>query len=209
MFNQTNKSRMRGFSMVELMIVIAIIFILLASALFAIQPTLRNARADTASSYALNQIRQARERAVDERHQFLLSFTAPRTITLQQLLAGNPPAYAQPNAPSSQYSQINLPFDINYQVPGTLPAQAPDGFGAGANAVDFTVAGGAGGTTLTFHPDGSITDPNNAFTNGVVYVSRPGDITSCRAVSVFGATGRVKSWRLTVNAGGTTKWGLQ
>jgi hypothetical protein len=39
----------------------------------------------------------------------------------------------------------------------------------------------------------------------VVYVSRVGEITSARAISVIGATGRIRGWRL-YNVGGTYTW---
>ena len=43
------------------------------------------------------------------------------------------------------------------------------------------------------------------FNSGVVYMSRPGDLYSSRAVSIFGTTGRVRGWRL-LKQGGVNKW---
>jgi len=48
---------------------------------------------------------------------------------------------------------------------------------------------------IMFMPDGSSQDTLGNYDSGVLYLTRPGDLYSSRAVSVFGTTGRVRGWR--------------
>jgi hypothetical protein len=55
-------------------------------------------------------------------------------------------------------------------------------------------------------PDGSAHDVNGNLNSGIVYVSRGvGDLYSSRAITLYGATGRIRGWRL-LNSGGGPKW---
>ena len=85
-----------------------------------------------------------------------------------------------------------------------FPGAAPDGFGAGVNAIDFGQAlAGEPMNYVVFMPDGSAQDNLGNFNSGVIYLTRPGDniYNSSRAITVWGATGRIRGWRLTQTAG--------
>jgi hypothetical protein len=72
--------------------------------------------------------------------------------------------------------------------------------------LDFDIGvTGAIPNQVAFMPDGSARDTNGNYNNGVLYLARTGDIYSTRAVSVFGASGRVRGWRL-VNNSSTPTW---
>ena len=60
---------------------------------------------------------------------------------------------------------------------------------------------------IMFMPDGSSQDTLGNYNSGVVYLTRPGDLYSSRAVSVFGTTGRVRGWRLLTNQCGSNDVG--
>jgi len=92
-------------------------------------------------------------------------------------------------------------------VPGipTNPAATPDGFGTGAVAIDFDIANGGGGTQIYFQPDGRALDGANRLNDGVIYLAEPNNLFSSRAVSLYGTTGRSKSWFLT-KVNGVSKW---
>ena len=85
-------------------------------------------------------------------------------------------------------------------------ASVPDGFGNGAVAIDFD-QGVAGGTKnqVMFLPDGSAHDTNGNLNSGIIYVARSGDMNNSRAITVYGATGRIRGWRLQ-GAAGSLKW---
>ena len=54
---------------------------------------------------------------------------------------------------------------------------------------------------MIFYPDGSAQDDLGNFNSGVIYLTRPGDLYSSRALSIFGTTGRIRGWRLYLQSG--------
>jgi Tfp pilus assembly protein FimT len=207
----------RGFSLVEAIVVVGIGMVVAAISLMCLQPAIRDARTNAAYDIALMQTRNARERAIENREQFVVCFgIAPPAGAATPL--GAPDAqsiqvfqWPAGTAISSavQITTIELPFDIQFQTPSgipTSPSATPDGFGTGNVALDFDI-GVAGGiqSQVAFMPDGSARDTNGNFNNGVLYLARSGDVYSTRAVSVFGASGRIRGWRL-VNSSGTATW---
>lgn len=191
--------RRRGFSILELLLVVAIMLIVAAMSAVNIQTVLRNSRVNAAYDVTLTAIRNARQGAIDERCVYLVSFATPRTISTRRIRAGV----------TSNVGQIDLPTDIQFRAEPGMPnvnAKTPDQFGTGSAAIDFSVDYGGGGTQIYFQPDGSATDSTGRVNNGVVYLARPGELTSSRAVSLFGATGRIRGWRLVVDAGGASRW---
>jgi prepilin-type N-terminal cleavage/methylation domain-containing protein len=192
---------MRGFSMVEMLIVLVIIMIVMGTAFIQIAPALKSAKAETALQTTLGQMRRAHELAVDRRLIYRVSFTAPRTIQLDQVDI-NPATLAKV---FTFQSTIVLPTDISFAVVTGIPATAatvPEGYGTGATAIDFDKDFGGGGTEIYFQRDGRALDASNRLNNGVIYMCRTGDFKSCRAVSLMGATGRSKGWRLNPAANG-------
>jgi hypothetical protein len=130
----------------------------------------------------------------------------PATMTIQWW-QGAPVGVARP-APIV-VNTVTLPPDVNFStqvgIPTAVPG-VPDGFGIGAAAIDldYTPAGGGGGATVVFMPDGSVQDAAGNPDSGVIYLSRiVPDLYSSRAITVWGATGRIRGWRL-VNIGGAT-----
>ena len=184
-----------GFSMVELLIVMAVMMIIMAITFIQIGPALRASKAETALQTTLGQMRRAHEMAVDQRQVYRVTFTAPRTIQLDQVSI-DPLTKAKI---FTFQSKIDLPTEIQFAVVTGIPTAAtkvPEGFGTGAVAIDFDQDFGGGTKEVFFQRDGTATDDKNRLNNGVVYMCRPGDVGSCRTVSLMGATGRSKGWRL-------------
>ena len=192
----------RGFSLLELMIVIAIGFTVASISFIALQPLLKQSRVDAAYDTTLGTLRTYRNRAITERRRYILSFTVPGTITVQQW-----PVAVPVSPPPVTVATFTLPDDIQFAVQPGFPnsaATVPDGFGAGATAIDFDQGVGAGGQNyVMFMPDGSSQDTLGNLNSGVLYLARPTDLYSSRAITVFGSTGRVRGWRL-YNQGGNT-----
>jgi prepilin-type N-terminal cleavage/methylation domain-containing protein len=208
----------RGFSLLEMLIVIVLIMVVSAITLMSLQPALKDARANQAYEDVLMQLRTARQRAIAERKQYIVCFgTASAPL-------GAPTPLGAPNAQSVQMfrwdvgvalaasvqvSNNTLPTDMFFQtligVPNTA-ATVPDGFGTGGTAIDFDQAVAAGiKNQVMFMPDGSAHDTNGSLNSGIVYVARAGDLFSSRAVTLYGATGRIRGWRL-INSGGAAQW---
>jgi len=186
---------MRGFSMVEMLIVIAIVMIVMGTAFIQIAPALKNSKSETALQTTLGQMRRAHELAVDRRNVYRVSFNAPRTIQLDQV-AIDPATLAKT---FTFQSSIDLPSDMSFAIATGIPTTSttvPEGYGNGTTAIDFDKDFGGGGTEVYFQRDGRALDASNRLNNGLVYICRSGEFRSCKAVSLVGATGRSKGWRL-------------
>ena len=167
------------------------------------------------------QLRVARQRAVAERKQYIVCFGAGSAPQGALTPLGAPNAQsiqifrwdAQTALSAAvQIRAIQLPFDIQFQTLSGFPsnpAGVPDGFGIGAVAIDFDQGvAGAINNQVVFQPDGSALDTNGNLNSGIIYVARTGDLNNSRAITVYGATGRIRGWRLE-GASGSLKWMVQ
>jgi prepilin-type N-terminal cleavage/methylation domain-containing protein len=201
------KSRRRvsaadGFSLIELMIVVSIIMIVSAISIINLPPALASMRLNSAVSLTAETLNKARGEAYSTRALYRVDFTLPNTITITQQATG------------IVTSQVVLPQGISFDAEPGIPTTVttvPDGFGTGAAnlPVDFGLNLAAfGNVPIYFYPDGSARDANGSINNGVVYLAQPGNLSSSRAITLWGLTGRVKRWALTVNrTTGVTSWG--
>jgi len=190
-----------------MMIVVAITIIVVSITFITLQPMLRNAHVDSAYDTTLMTLRNYRSKAITERKRYIVTFTAPSTITVSYW------GVAVPVNPAPVVVQtLVLPNDVQFMVQGGMPngvATPPDNFGTASRSIDFGQGLGAGGLNyVMFLPDGSSQDTIGNFNSGVVYVGQTGDLYSMRAVTVFGTTGRVRGWRLYPQGGGP-QWSQQ
>ncbi|MGC2196138.1 MAG: type II secretion system protein [Terriglobales bacterium] len=194
--------RARGFSLLEAAAVVAILMTALAVGFVTLQPALKSARANSAFSQSFMLLRRYRQQAIDERKRYIVAFIAPNTIQVSRWDVAVPVSPA-PVVITTQQLPTNIQFQI---VAGVPAANTPDNFGNGARAIDFGQGIGLGGLNyVMFMPDGSAQDVLGNLNNGVVYTAMTGDLYSSRAISVFGATGRVRGWQL-VNQAGNATW---
>lgn len=189
--------RMRGFSLIELMIVIALVLVVTAFSIMAIQPSLKQGRVTQAFNVTLMTLRQARDTAVAQRQIYFVTLNngvQPNTITITQGSTGTVTA--------TYFLPTDVAFDAEPGIPTSAVAfpTTPDGFGIGGTAIDFDqgVFGGVK-NVIYFYPDGSAEDVNGNVNNGVVYVAMPGFVNTSRAISVWGATGRLRGWMINWN----------
>jgi prepilin-type N-terminal cleavage/methylation domain-containing protein len=184
--------RMRGFSMIELLVVISLILIVAGFSAIAIQPALKQAHLTAGYNQTLMALRQARDIAVAQRQIYFITLSngvQPNTITITQGSTG------------TVVTTYSLPTDVAFDAEPGLPNSplvaptTPDGFGAGATAIDFDQGIAAGAkNVIYFYPDGSAADVIGNVNNGVVYIARPGFVDSSRAITLWGATGRLRGW---------------
>ena len=201
-------AKQRGFSMVEMLIVFTLVLILTGIGFVSLWPILNKEHVDTAYDETLEALRVYRNLAITQSRNYIVTFApaagaVPATMTISWWPGGGPPRPAP-----VVVNTVTLPPDVDFAVQAGLPSTAatvPDGFGAGAAAIDLDYPVG-GGATVVFMPDGSVQDAAGNPDSGVVYLSRVvADLYSSRAVTVWGATGRVRGWRL-VNQGGVATW---
>lgn len=185
--------RARGFSLIEMMVVVTLILIVLAFSIMAIQPALRQTHLTSGYNQTLTALRQARDISVAQRQIYFVTLNnavQPNTITVTQGSTG------------TVVSSYALPTDVTFDAEPGLPNSpivaptTPDGFGTGATAIDFDQGIVAGAkNVIYFYPDGSAADALGNVNNGVVYIARTGFVDSSRAITLWGATGRLRGWR--------------
>jgi type II secretory pathway pseudopilin PulG len=208
----------RGFSLLEMMIVICVMMIIGGIGFMAVQPALRDAKVNQAFESAMMPLRVARQRAIAERKQYIVCYgiaapggalTPMGAPTAQSIQTFRWDAGTALSA-ATQITAITLPQDIQFQIIPGVPngaATVPDGFGTATVSLDFdqNVAGGGIKNQVMFMPDGSARDVNGNLNSGILYLARNGDLYSSRAVTLYGATGRIRGWRL-LSFGGGPKW---
>ena len=207
-----------GFSLLEMVMVLALIITLATVSFMSLQPMLRQQRVNNAYNTVLSAMRVARDYSVAQRTSYVVimdSTTTPHSIRVQ-------PTFVGPQGIQKTVS-YSLPTDVGFRVVAgipTAPSKTPDGFGTGAKAIDFgyTNAGaGVGGSNLIyFCPDGTAQDAAGGvgqctgnLNGGVVYIARAGELLSSRAITVWGATGRMRGWRLYNGGAGGVIWQRQ
>jgi prepilin-type N-terminal cleavage/methylation domain-containing protein len=203
----------RGFSLIEMAIVLAIAMIASTVCVMSLKPSMQQMRVTNAYNTTLGTLRQARDASVAKRWKYLVTFSnsaIPNTITVNQTL--------NCSAAGQQLVQSKLPTDVQFTVISGVPTSpngtytTPDGFGTGSAAIDFDQGvGGGGAKTICFYPDGSAHDANGNVNSGVVYIARPADLFSSRAITVWGVTGRLRGFRIykTSGTGGNVYWRQQ
>lgn len=196
-----------GFSLLEMLIAVSIGMIMSAVAFIALSPMWNQAHINSAYDTTLMVLRNTRNLAITQSHEYYVNFNPagfPQgTIQIQY----QPPNVGGIAQPLTQVITYTIPTDVSFAVQGGFPANAPDGFGAGANSIDFGQAlAGQPMNYVVFMPDGSAQDSLGNYNSGVVYLTRPGDniYNSSRAITVWGATGRIRGWRLAQRTGVAT-----
>jgi prepilin-type N-terminal cleavage/methylation domain-containing protein len=195
----------RGFSLLEMMAVIAITLILASVAFIHMVPVWQKGHIDQGYATTLQVMRQYRNLAITSSNRYILTFTTPGTITAQ-LWGYTPPPGVSP-APVTVYT-YTLPTDVQFAVvSGQFPTTGPDSIGNGGSAIVFNACSvvESGNPCVVFYPDGSAQDDAGNYNSGLVYLNQNGNLYSSRAVDVFGTTGRIRGWRL-YNESGVNTW---
>jgi prepilin-type N-terminal cleavage/methylation domain-containing protein len=190
----------RGFSMIEMLVVIAISMVIAAIAIIQARPALMQINANNAKDEVQGALRQARETAISDRRDVQVEFLT------------NPPA----NPPGSYVrltrlggfccaNTVILMMPISNSVSYTTFAgepDSPDGFGNGG-AIYFAGVAGGPPAGMMYQSDGTFTAVGTGIPiNGTVFLGVPNQPTTARAITILGATGRVRSYHIS----GTTTW---
>lgn len=182
----------RGFTLVELIIVVTTLGVVSGFGYMAVEPAMRAREVDMALRTVDLEMRRARQQAVDSRRKHRVTFTAPDSIVTER---------QAPAAQGGAWSTIRtetLPGDLEFRIHASV-SSGPDGY-AFTQPINFSSS-----TTVYLMPDGSAITASGAITNGVVYVSRSGELDTMRAVTLFGATGNLTRWKYTYD-GGSWQW---
>jgi hypothetical protein len=94
-----------------------------------------------------------------------------------------------------QVIQIDLPYGLQLDHTGTVPV--PDNL---ASTYPVLLQDNR---FVEFRPDGSVVNYLGQITSAVAYLSKAGEPDTNRAVTVFGATGRIRGFRFNT---GSHQW---
>ena len=211
--------RTAGFSIIELLMSVAIVFVVTGMAVIEMQPLWRQLEANAGLDQVKSTIRQAREISISQRRTTILQFVAaPATscpaagninfcIELTQMVVnpGPPPTQAAAAAPF-----LIIPIESNVQLLSLSgEVDTPDGFLGAAptapNGLYFGATAGAPASGMEFQSDGTFTDGNGTPINLSVFLAVAGVPSSERAVTILGNTGRVFGYHGT-GASNSTAW---
>ncbi len=165
--------------MVELLIVAALMTTVLAIGLGFFRAATATVQGDADLRILEWQLKLAREVAINQRRSVEVRFTAPNMVTV-----------VRRNIPTGTtlMSTAVLEHNAQFMLFGSVP-DTPDGFGRAA-PVSF-----GGATTIMFTPDGMFTDATGNPVNGSVFLGQPGRVTTARALTVFGPTATIRTYR--------------
>jgi type II secretory pathway pseudopilin PulG len=182
------KNRERGFSLIELSIVLFMSMVIMAISIMGLQPTLQNVRVGAGAGQVKSVLRQARELAISQRRTIVVQFTGNNTIQLFQVLE---PANTIASTPL-----LTLPISSGVQFL-TLAGETdtPDGYGIPATGgIEFGGVVGGPPSGMQFQSDGTFTDGSGNPINGTVFVGIPSAKSAAGAVTVLGNTGRIRQY---------------
>lgn len=202
---------MRGFTVLELLATVLIIFVATAMAVIQLQPQWQQIQVDAGKDQVKSTLRQARELAISERRTIAVQFlnagatSCPSSggvfncIALTQMVvtAGIPPAPATQALAGSPF--FVLPIENRVQLLSfSGEPDTPDGFIGAApappNGIYFGSTAGVPPSGMAFQSDGTFTDGNGNPINLSIFIGETGIPTSARAITVLGNTGRVFSY---------------
>ena len=189
----------RGFSVIEILVVVAISMVIAGIAIVQAQPALQQIRANAAKDLVQGTLRRGREMAISDR----------RSVKVEFLV--NPPANPKGSyvrltrlgggvGPDTVIVLIPIPGSVIYT---TFPGEpdTPDGFGNGG-PIYFGGVNNGPAAGMIYQSDGTFAAATGIPINGTVFMGIPGQPTTARAVSILGTTGRVRSYHIS----GTQTW---
>jgi prepilin-type N-terminal cleavage/methylation domain-containing protein len=168
-----------GFSLVEIVLTVAILAVMFGLAAGVTMSTVNATRADGSTVAVLNILDLARTQATSERREMQLVFTLPNKIEIFRVEVP-----AGTTLVATRILENQQEFLKFTGVPDT-----PDAFG-NASAIWFGAT-----PTIRFTSDGSLLDSSGDPVNGSLFLGVQNKRETARAVTIFGATGLVRTWK--------------
>ena len=185
--------REQGFSLIELVVVVAVMFIITAFAIFQSMGSMVNYKANAAQDVVFSQLRVARGLAISQRRTVQVwidqSFSGPGGT---QQVKYQVQAAAQTAEASGPIVAVPLPAPVQLMLEPGVP-DTPMAFG---NAAAVFIGNTSGGPAIMqFNPTGTFTDnTGTAVLNGTIFLGITGQVSTARAVTIMGGTGRVRQY---------------
>jgi len=175
-----------GFSLMELLVVLGVASVVMATAVLMMPSAIRDARSDGGMALVVAELRRAKDLAVTERRDMEVRFVLPDEI---QIWRQEVPVQANNQ---TRISTTRLENHIEFLVMPGLP-DTPDGFGNGS-AIEFDNA-----AVLYFRSEAMFTDGNANLDplNGTIFLGVRNQPLTARAVTIFGPTALIRGYRWT------------
>lgn len=168
-----------GISLVEMMVAVAIIGALTTMTVIQIGAVRPGMQADGAMRVVMAQLNSARETAISQRRRVSVDF-----------YNGNWVKITRQDEPVGTTILTDVPFEGGVRFGLVAGVQdTPDGFG-NTQPVSFGNA-----VSIMFNTEGMLVDSGGIPVNGTVFLNLPNQQGAFRAVTVLGATGRVRGFR--------------
>lgn len=168
-----------GFSLVEICMVLMLMGVLGGWAVINITGMLPGINANQSMHQIVALLRNGRELAMAQRRNIQILFSGNNQI---QLVRHDLPSG------STVLQTVKLEHGNRFRVFSAIP-DTPDLFG-NATAVQFGTS-----TTRTFLSDGTLVDENGDPLSGSIFIGFENHPETARAITILGATGRVRSYR--------------
>ena len=209
--NPESRRRDGGFSLIETVIVLAILAVIISLAVPNFLSAQRLMRTAAVSREVATQLKLARQESMSQLRAMTVQYNdqTKQVVVIRHAtycLRSGPwpcPILADPNYPNNGVVVRTVPLtgsglavaELSYGRPSGVPVAA-----LGDNT-NMTALGAGNTINVTFQPDGSVIDANGNPANFALYQynNRVASSTAT-AVSVLGAGGRVKIWRYNSNA---------
>lgn len=165
--------------MVEIMATLGLVMVVLAIAIGFYPPAVATIQGDADMRILNWQLKLARETAINQRRRVTLNFIQPNQVQVirQDIPTGT-------TLIASAVLEHNTRFMLFDGQPDT-----PDGFGR-PTAISFS-----GAASVMFTADGMLTDAAGNPVNGTIFLGQAGRPLTARAITVFGPTATIRTYR--------------
>lgn len=173
------RSSMRGVTALDVVVsagIMATVGGMAAAQLAQSQPYWKG---DGAMRILMKQMSYARELSITQRRMMTVTFVQPNQIVVTR---------QESNGGQTVLSTVGFEGGATFAQLAGVP-DTPDAFGAGAS-VSFGAS-----ISIAFNSDGTLVDQTGNPVNGTIFVAINGNPRSHRAVTILGATGRVRAYR--------------
>ncbi len=182
---KTNRLGNHGFTMLEMLLVIAIFITLTGMAIISISGAMPQQQVTTGMNQAMAVIRQGRDSAISQRRDYQLMYGPPmltNQIGLEQL---NPSGGAPMVLPP-----VTLEPPAAFGLDPSITTDTPDGFGTCSGGLCF-----GGSPTEQWLSNGTFVNSVGQPLNATIFVHIPGNPGAQRAFTILGTTGRIRAYK--------------